>query len=203
MFSNKMFNLLCLGDSYTIGEGVPLYESFPYQTLQILRKANYFFNAPEIIAKTAWTTFELMNQISKTTLLPEYDFVTLFIGVNNQYRNLSLTEFENDFSSLLSKSILLAKNNSNRVIVMSIPNWGVTTFAKDKNEEAITEEIERFNLICKQQALKNKVQFIDITPLTLLAKNDKECLADDGLHYSAKAMNEWSEKLAETIIRTI
>lgn len=198
-----MFNLLCLGDSYTIGEGVPLYESFPYQTVQILRKANYLFNAPEIIAKTAWTTFELINQISKTTLLPEYDFVTLLIGVNNQYRNLSLTEFEKDFSFLLSKSILLAKNNPNRVIVMSIPNWGVTTFAKDKNEEKITEEIENFNRIVKQQSLKNSVQFIDITPYTLLAKHDLEQLAEDGLHYSAKAMQKWSEKLAETIIRSI
>jgi lysophospholipase L1-like esterase len=201
--NNKRFNLLCLGDSYTIGEGVPLYDSFPYQTIQILRKENYDFNAPEIIAKTAWTTFELMHQLSNTILLPEYDFVTLLIGVNNQYRNLALSEFETDFTNLLSKAVTLTHNTPKRVIVLSIPNWGVTTFAKDKNESIISKEIEDFNLVCKEITLKKGAQFIDITPLTLLAKNDMEYLADDGLHYSAKAMHKWSDKLAETIIRSI
>ena len=57
---------LALGDSYTIGEQVPLHESFPYQLLQLLRNEGHSYYAPEIIAKTGWTTDELNEQINKT-----------------------------------------------------------------------------------------------------------------------------------------
>ncbi|MCE2825447.1 MAG: hypothetical protein LW718_08615 [Sediminibacterium sp.] len=45
---------LALGDSYTIGESVPLHEGFPYQLVQKLRAKYPGFMAPEIVAKTGW-----------------------------------------------------------------------------------------------------------------------------------------------------
>ena len=82
----SMKSILCLGDSYTIGEGVPLHESFPYLLVQSLREANQIFNAPEIVAKTGWTSFELLEHLNNIKLNSTYSFVTMLIGVNNQYR---------------------------------------------------------------------------------------------------------------------
>ena len=61
----KTYSYLALGDSYTIGEGVALEDSFPYQLVQSLRKTGYSFTAPEIIAKTGWTTDDLKKGIRK------------------------------------------------------------------------------------------------------------------------------------------
>ncbi len=196
--------LLCLGDSYTIGESVPLHESFPYQTVQQLRKNNIHFQAPEIIAKTGWTTFELAEHILHTSLNEHYDFVTLLIGVNNQYRGLSIDDFKTDFEFLLKKVIHFANNNTKQVMVLSIPDWGVTTFAQGKNiEQTISNEIDRFNEVVEQMAKSHNTHFINITEETRKAKKDKSLLASDGLHYSAKEMSIWSEKVASIIETSI
>jgi hypothetical protein len=54
-----MYSFLALGDSYTIGEQVPLQENFPYQTVALLKKNNIEVADPVIVAKTGWTTDEL------------------------------------------------------------------------------------------------------------------------------------------------
>src|SRR5262245_28394905 len=102
------FSLLSLGDSYTIGESVLLVESFPYQAVQLLRKEGYEFSSPEIIAKTGWTTDELQNAIDDYRFLPSYDFVTLLIGVNNQYRGRSPESYKPEFEKLLKQAIYLS-----------------------------------------------------------------------------------------------
>src|SRR5438067_1599987 len=102
----RTINFLALGDSYTVGERVGIADSFPYQAIQLLRKKfsaikdvdnSFLFTAPEIIAKTGWTTNELDAAINNTSTLPQYDFVTLLIGVNNQYRGRSVNEFKIEF----------------------------------------------------------------------------------------------------------
>jgi lysophospholipase L1-like esterase len=198
--SQHLNTYLALGDSYTIGEGVALHESFPYQTVQLLRKAGLHFNAPEIVAKTGWTSLELAEHILHTQLNDTYDFVTLLIGVNNQYRGLSVDEFTNDFEYLLKKAIHFAGEKAEHVIVLSIPDWGVTPFAIDRDAAKIATEIDRFNKICQLIATKHKCHFINITPSTRLAKQDETLLTTDKLHYSGKEMSKWAKEVADTII---
>src|SRR5580658_7397742 len=124
------YSYLALGDSYTIGEGVPLYESFPCQTVQLLRTSGESFAAPEIVARTGWTTDELIGAIAGTQLLPHYDFVSLLIGVNNEYRGRDLAEYEIQFELLLQQAIGLAGASPDYVFVLSIPDWSVTPFAR-------------------------------------------------------------------------
>lgn len=193
------FTLLALGDSYTIGESVPLHESFPYQTLQLLRKNSLHFNAPEIIAQTGWTTFELAEQILHTKLDDHYDFVTLLIGVNNQYRGLSAEDYEADFEFLVKKAIHLADEKSDHVIVLSIPDWGVTPFAKSKNAQKIAEEIGAFNEVNKRISMEHKVRYVEITKSTRAVADDSSLLASDGLHYSAKEYANWAGEVAAII----
>ncbi len=202
---SQTYSYLALGDSYTIGEGVPVYESFPYQTVQRLRKAGYPIYAPEIVAKTGWTTDELQAGIDNSSFLNTYDVVSLLIGVNNQYRGRNLQEYTQQFESLLQQAIQFAGNKASHVFVVSIPDWGVTPYATNngKNAAVVAHEIDAFNAINKSMAAKYAVHYIDITPGTRLAANDTSLLAADQLHPSGKEYGLWAGKLAEGIKRIL
>ena len=200
--SQKNISYLALGDSYTIGEGVPLYESFPYQAVQNLRKKGLNILAPEIVAKTGWTTDELQTAINTAKFLPLYDLVTLLIGVNNQYRGKSAEVYAEDFETLLKQAIAFAGNDKGRVVVLSIPDWGATPFAEGRDRAKITAEIDAFNVINRKISSKYKVHYIDITPGTRLAAQDPTLVTKDKLHPSGKEYAKWAEKVAK-IVATI
>lgn len=190
---------LALGDSYTIGEGVPLYDSYPCQAVQILRNSGKKFNAPEIIAKTGWNTSELASHIDHTILNTPYDFVSLLIGVNNQYRGMPLTHYSLEFEELLTSSLSFAGERPAKVFVLSIPDWGLTPFAGNHNRARIKNEIELYNNINRSISLKYKVNYIDITIGSPETADNPSFMAPDGLHPSGKAYKRWAESLAESI----
>ena len=197
--SAQKMKLLCLGDSYTIGESVLLQENFPYQAVKQLRNDGHEFNAPEIIAKTGWTTDELQSAINSHKFLPRYDFVTLLIGVNNQYRGRPVEDYKPEFESLLEKAIQFAGNDTSHVFVISIPDWGATPFAEGRDRKQIAKEIDDYNAENKAIADKYKVQYINITPGTREATKDPSLVAADGLHPSAKDYSRWAVKLVDGI----
>lgn len=197
------YTYLALGDSYTIGEGVPVYENFPYQTVKNLRSAGYAFHAPEIVAKTGWTTDELQHGIEDWPLLVSYHFVTLLIGVNNQYRGRSADQYAPEFALLLDEAIGFAAGQRNRVFVLSIPDWGATPFAEGRDREQIAREIDAFNDGALGIARQNEVHFLNITPGTREAAADKSLLAADHLHPSGKEYARWANQLAAGIINEI
>jgi len=199
----KQYSYLALGDSYTIGEQVVIADSFPYQTVQILRKKGIELFAPEIIATTGWTTDELAASITSTLFLKEYDFVSLLIGVNNQYRGRSVSEFTIEFEHLLQTAIQLANNKTNHVFVLSIPDWGVTPFAVERETTKIAVEIDQFNEVCKQGAKKFDAHFIDITNEQRKNGNNAIYLAKDQLHPSGKEYQQWAQQLADKIYKEI
>lgn len=201
--SSKTYSYLALGDSYTIGEGVQLYENFPYQTVQLIRRAGYAIYAPEIIAKTGWTTDELQQGIRNRHLLPGYDFVSLLIGVNNQYRGRNRDEYGKEFENLLQQAIGFSGNNPQHVFVLSIPDWGVTPFAADRDRATIAREIDAYNSINKLVSEVYKVNYCNITPGTRQAAQDVTLLAADQLHPSGKEYALWAIQLAEGITKKI
>jgi len=193
--------LLCLGDSYTIGESVPSSENFPTQVVQFLKKSNYQFDDPEIIAETGWTTDELQEAINKHHFRNSYDFVTLLIGVNNQYRGSAIEEYKTGFESLLKQAIQFANGKAGHVIVLSIPDWGVTPFSKNagRDQIRIAKEIDAFNEANKKITETYKANYIDITPGTRAASNDLNLIALDGLHPSGKEYKIWAQKVSAII----
>jgi lysophospholipase L1-like esterase len=197
------YSYLALGDSYTIGEQVPFAENFPNQAVQILRRSGLAFFAAEIIAKTGWTTDELSNAIENTTMLENYDIVSLLIGVNNQYRGRSTTEFKIEFEHLLQKAIQFSGNRPYRVVVLSIPDWGVTPFADGRDRKQTAEEIDVYNDICKKSAAAFKTNFINITTSQREDGNKTEFLAPDGLHPSGNEYKKWAAELADAILKAL
>ena len=197
------YSYLALGDSYTIGEAVLLTQSFPYQLVQKLRAKNILFNAPEIIAKTGYTSGELQAAIEQYFFLKQYDLVTLLIGVNNQYRGKSIAEFEIEFEiefdALLAQAIKFSANKIKNVFVLSIPDWGQTPYAEGRDKAKISTEINAYNAVCKNAAIKHGVHFIDITTAQRADAALTEFVANDGLHPSAKEYEKWAALLDEEI----
>lgn len=201
--TNKNYSYLALGDSYTIGEGVPIAENFPYQTIQLLRKTGYYFHAPEIIAKTGWTTDELQKGIDDTVLHAPYDVVSLLVGVNNQYRGRTVQEYALQFEHLLQQAIRFSGNQPDHVFVLSIPDWGATPYAAGRDREQIAQEIDTFNATCQQLAQQYQIHYIDITPGTREAALDESLLTTDQLHPSGKDYARWARSLADSILQAV
>ncbi len=197
------YSYLALGDSYTIGEALNLQHSFPYQAVSLLREKGISFYAPEIIAKTGWTTDELDAALRDHVFLPKYDFVSLLIGVNNQYRGRDIIEYKEQFEELLKRAITLANGKKEHVMVISIPDYGVTPFAAAKDPERIAREIDTFNTVNRAISVQYKVHYIDITPGSRKAKADPSLIAEDGLHPSKNEYANWAESLVELISRQL
>ena len=197
------YRLLALGDSYTIGESIPSKDNFPNQLTALLRNEGLGFGDAEIVAKTGWTTDELLAAMQKQAFHPPYDFVTLLVGVNNQYRELKTEDYANDFEFLLKKAIHFAGEKIENVIVLSIPDWSVTPFAKKRDLKKIAAEIDGYNKINKAITDRNKIKYLDITPNSRTAIKDSSLLAADGLHPSGKAYAQWAAMLAPLIQKSI
>jgi len=184
---------LALGDSYTIGESVEEHERWPNLLAKMLEEELDGGFEVTIIAKTGWTTDELMDAVSAAGLIKEYDMVSLLIGVNNQYRGYRKKQYKKEFEQLLNHAIRLAEDDKNRVFVLSIPDYGVTPFAQDKNPEKIASEIDQYNNIAEEICGKHEVAYLDITDISRKAAYDASLIADDGLHPSGKMYKMWAK----------
>jgi lysophospholipase L1-like esterase len=198
-----MYSYLALGDSYTIGEQVPMEENFPYQTVKLLRKEKIEISDPVIVAKTGWTTDELAMAVREEGIKESFSIVTLLIGVNNQYRSRELDNYKTELTQLLDQSIVFANGHTQNVFVLSIPDWGVTPFASDRNRKKIAQEINAYNSACQEIALAHRCHHIDITDSTRKNGSNHEYLAEDGLHPSGKEYRVWAERLVPEIIKVL
>lgn len=196
----QSYKFLSLGDSYTIGESVLLQQSFPYQTVQALRKKGIECIGPEIIARTGWTTDELLAAMDGYRFLNGYDFVSLLIGVNNQYRGWPLDTYTRELNILIEKAMALAGGHASHVVVLSIPDWGVTPFAEGRDRAQIAREIDRFNEEKEKRANQYGVHYINITPGTREAVAGSPWIAEDGLHPSAAEYTRWADAISRLII---
>lgn len=185
---------LALGDSYTIGESVAPEERWPVQLGALLRAEGLDVGDPTIIATTGWTTDELSAAIDRTNPQGAFDLVSLLIGVNNQYRGRGQDEYREQFAALLQRAIGFAGGNPARVLVLSIPDWGVTPFAArlERDPAAVAADIDAFNAINRAETERPGAHYVDVTPFSREAAHDPSLLADDGLHPSGRMYAEWA-----------
>jgi lysophospholipase L1-like esterase len=184
---------LALGDSYTIGESAAPEERWPVQLAALLGGRGFNIEPPLIIAVTGWTTDELSDGIDRANPQGVYDLVSLLIGVNNQYRGRNLDEYREQFAALLKRAIGFAGGRPDRVLVLSIPDWGVTPFAAGRDRGAIAAAIDTFNAISREEAALTGAHYVDITPASRRAADDPSLIANDGLHPSGKMYTEWAQ----------
>ncbi|BDU18287.1 SGNH/GDSL hydrolase family protein [Lysobacter auxotrophicus] len=197
-------SFLALGDSYTIGEGVAESGRWPVQLAAKLREEGIALADPRIIATTGWTTDELAWGIDGAEPLGEWDFVTLLIGVNNQYRGRSATDYRGEFETLLQRAMRCARGRADRVLVLSIPDWGITPFVKttQATPEQVATELDAYNAAAQVVCEAHGVAFVDITPVSRERGAEPEMLAEDGLHPSAAMYTLWTA-LALPVARSL
>ncbi|MDX2192905.1 MAG: SGNH/GDSL hydrolase family protein [Gemmatimonadales bacterium] len=187
--------ILSLGDSYTIGEAVPEAERWPNQLARLLGAEGIAVEPPRIIAKTGWTTDELDLGINRENPTGRFALVTLLIGVNNQYRGRELTEYRLQFRELLLRAVTFAGGTGARVLVLSIPDWGVTPFGQRHATPpvATAAAIDRFNWAAKDEVLKAGAEWVDVTAISRTGRDEPAMTASDGLHPSGAQYARWAE----------
>jgi len=193
---------LALGDSYTIGQAVNARDRYPTQAVTRLRAGNMPYNDPDIIAVTGWTTADLLAALPDTAPSPPYHIVSLLIGVNNQYLGLGQSLYRDQFVTLLQRSIRMAGNRPSHVIVLSIPDYSVTPFARGRDRASIAAEIDSFNSINREVSLAYQVRYMDVTGESRKAAYDPSLIARDSLHFSGKEYAIWAGMM-EPLMRSI
>ena len=193
--TGREITYLALGDSYTIGESVDPSMRWPVQLVDSLKKDSVNIADADIIARTGWTTDELMSGIESENPGNDYDLVSLLIGVNNQYRGRDIYNFREELVELIDIAIKSANNVADNVIVLSIPDWGVMPFASGRDRDKIAEEIDAFNNVVKEECNYAGIKFFDITEISRRAAYDPSLVAGDGLHPSGKMYGLWVDKI--------
>jgi lysophospholipase L1-like esterase len=183
---------LALGDSYTIGEGVDASQRWPVQLAQ--RRG---WVQPHIIATTGWTTFELLDAIDHATLAKSYDRISLLIGVNNQYRGLAVQAYRDDLEKLAERMLPIVNGKAQHIFLLSIPDYSVTPFAREKQPEKIAEEIFLYNQVKEAFARERGFQYVYITDLSLKAAIQNDLLVEDQLHPSGLQYQQWVDRIEQ------
>jgi acyl-CoA thioesterase-1 len=183
------YNILSLGDSYTIGQSVCDTCGYPEQLRDSLAtKFNIedTFNL-KVIAQTGWTTTNLITAINEEDLALDYDLVTLLIGVNNQFQGRPFETFEIEFNELVNSSIALAKGDKNRVVIINIIDYANTGFGQNFGGSVITEEITVYNAYIENYCNQNNLNLVDAQNLIFTGLTNPELIATDNLHPSELA----------------
>ena len=182
---------LALGDSYTIGQAVPVPQRWPIQLADSLRATGLIVADPLIIARTGWSTDQLIDTLDRAALTDTFSLVSLLIGVNNQFRGYPEPQYVTEFTALLQTAIARAGGRHERVFVLSIPDYGVTPFGQIFNPTEIAEELDRYNFLADSICQTQEVIFFDITPISREAITQPELIADDNLHPSGLMYTRW------------
>jgi lysophospholipase L1-like esterase len=191
--------ILSLGDSYTIGECVGAQERWPVQLAGRLRERGLAVAPPLIVARTGWTTEELSREMDRVDLPVDFDLVTLLIGVNDQYRGYPLAGYRESFTRLLSRAAAHAGGQPGQVLVLSIPDWGITPFATASGRQGISTEIDAFNEASRSIALRAGAIYIDVTPVSRQASTNPALLAEDGLHPAGDMYAAWVDLIFQQV----
>jgi lysophospholipase L1-like esterase len=194
---------LALGDSYTIGQSVDVPARYPVQIAARLRDQKLDVGDPIIIARTGWTTRDLLDAIDTRKPQGPFNLVTLLIGVNNQYQGRSIDEYRKQLAQLLKISIALADDNPRHVVVLSTPDWGVTPYAGRNNRAAIAGQIDAFNIVEAEECAKLGVVVVPITDISRTALDHADLMAGDGLHPSAKMYALWTDAAMPAITKAL
>ena len=190
---------LALGDSYTIGQSVEVNERWPVQFLKELKATTNVIDTLQIIAQTGWRVDQLKEAMNSSDLESPYGIVSLLIGVNNQYQGQNANDFRPEFIEILEKSLKLVENRTERLFVISIPDWGASPYGFGFDRAKVSKEINEFNSVVKEESEKRGLRYFNITTISRRALTDKTLIASDGLHPSGKMYKLWVDKIIPII----
>jgi lysophospholipase L1-like esterase len=191
--SKEKVRYAVIGDSYSCGEGAKPSESWPSLLTQHLKREGMDVDLVSNPSVTGWTTKDAIDKELPKFVSSNPNFATLLIGVNDWVQGIDETTFRNRVSYLIDQMLAVLPNKK-RLLVVTIPDFGVTPtgpkYARGRN---IHDGITQFNKIVTEESHKRGLEVVDIFPLSKRMGHDKSLVARDGLHPSAKAYAEWEK----------
>src|SRR5262249_28113937 len=191
--SQEKIRYAVVGDSYSCGEGATPKESWPSRLSEHLKTQGVDVELVSNPSVTGWTTKDAIDKELPKFVNSHPNFATLLIGVNDWVQQVDEETFRTRFSYLLD-SMLAVLPNKKHLLVVTIPDFGVTpTGPKYSRGRNIHEGTTQFNKIVTDEAHKSGLEVVDVFPLSKQMGRDKSLVAKDGLHPSAKAYAEWEK----------
>ncbi len=201
--AQRSFVYVPIGDSYTIGQGLPLRENFPSQLVHGLEKKHISVELPFNPARTGWTTADALKLELPLFEKAKPDFATLAIGVNDWVQGVSAYDYRRRLG-LLMDGMLEVLPSKDRLIVLTIPDFSkVPAGSLYGQGRDISAGLAEFNAILIEEAEKRDLVAIDVFDLSQLAGKDQTLVAGDGLHYSQKGYAAWVERLLPAAISAL
>src|SRR5438270_3578185 len=192
-----------IGDSYSCGEGAKPNESWPALLTHHLKTQGLDIELLSNPSVTGWTAKDAIDKELPKFVNVGPNFATLLIGVNDWVQGVDELSFRNRLSYLLD-SMLAVLPNKKRLLVVTIPDFGVTptghSYSRGRN---IHDGIMQFNKTVNEEARKRGLEIVDIFPLSKKMGEDKSLVAKDGLHPSAKAYAEWEKIIFQAALELL
>jgi lysophospholipase L1-like esterase len=195
---DERIRYVAIGDSYSIGEGASPDESWPALLTRHLNAQDLHVDLVANPSRTGWTTQQAIDLELPIFLGSKPNFGTLQIGVNDWVQGIDAETFRKHFA-LLADRMLEVLPNKNRLLVVTIPDFGVTPtgpkYARGRN---ISEGIASFNKIIAEESIKRGLRVVDVFAISQKMRDDPSLVAADGLHPSAKEYVEWEKIIFQT-----
>ena len=195
---DERIRYVAIGDSYSIGEGASPDESWPVLLTRHLNAQGLHVALVANPSRTGWTTQQAIDLELPIFLGSKPNFGTIQIGVNDWVQGIDAETFRKHFA-LLADGMLEVLPNKNRLLVVTIPDFGVTPtgpkYARGRN---ISEGIASFNKIIAEESNKRGLRVVDVLAISQKMRDDPSLVAADGLHPSAKEYVEWEKTIFQT-----
>lgn len=199
----RTFRYLALGDSYTIGTAIDQEKTYASLIAKALQRDLPRMKVQlEVIAANGWTSGILISALEKNSIKDSIDLVSVLIGVNNQFQGRSAEEYQKHLVNLVGRAIKMVGERKERVLVISIPDYGVTPFGIG-NQSKINHDIELFNRINKEVADSMNVSYVSITEISRTALDNPALVSSDGLHFSEEMHKKWFEIIYPSVMAAV
>lgn len=182
--NSQTIKYMALGDSLTAGVGVSDYKnSYPYLLAQKLSAKN---NVELVnLARAGATSLDVVtNQLPKA-LLQKPDLITILIGVNDLHNLISLKEFEDNFTRIVTA----LKKSGAKIYLLSIPYLGSDKIVYFPYNFMLNFRTKQFNNIIKKISADTGATYIDLSAL----KKSANFYSVDQFHPKEDGYKEWSE----------
>lgn len=178
-----------IGDSYTIGNGVLESERWPNILVSHLKSEGININ---LLANPAVSGYRVKDAIEDELPVIEKlkpDFVTVFIGTNDNFNEGSVEEYKKDYQELLDKLQPMLKNSEN-IVLITIPDYPKSPQGREFNLGHLSKLVEEYNKVIKDEAEKRNLKVADIFPLSQTMTEALD-YTPDGLHLSGEGYAKW------------
>jgi len=200
--AQKSIRYVALGDSYTIGTGAQLDESWPAVITARLQNKGIPIKMIDNLGRNGWTSENLIDYELPQLRQLKPDFVTLLIGTNDWVQGVDGQVFQKNIGHILGE-LLKTLPDPKHILVITIPDFSVTPAGKQfANGRDISQGIKEFNKILVKEAQAHGLKTVDLYPLSQTMGQDVSLIAQDGLHPSSKGYAKWAD-LIEPVVDQI